>query len=139
MKTIKIKRFFLNDYCTLGVLTIEGYEFPLFTLEQEDNHNERNNSCIPSGEYIVKPYSSAKYKNSYEVQDVPNRDKILFHSGVVAKHSRGCIMVATCAFGIFKYRDLAKQIAIVNNYKETTAIDVMRKMIGQNDFKLIIT
>ena len=115
MKTIKIKRFFFNDHCTLGVLTIEDYEFPLFTLEQEDRNNVRNNSCIPSGEYIVKPYSSAKYKNSYEVQNVPNRDKILFHSGVVADHSKGCIMVATCAYGIFKYKNLAKQIATVNH------------------------
>lgn len=39
------------------------------------------------------PYSSAKFKNVFEVQNVPNRDKILIHVANSTSDILGCIGV----------------------------------------------
>lgn len=71
------------------------------TLEPPWLNNEQNRSCIPSGIYDVKIVESAKRGLVYEVQKVPNRTSILFHSGNYAgdeesgykADSDGCILL----------------------------------------------
>ena len=62
------------------------------------------------------------------VQDVPNRDYILFHRGNTAKDTRGCILVG-----------LGSQQDIVNN--STLAMDLLMKEVinlGGENINLII-
>lgn len=64
------------------MLQIDGVEhLPIYTLERPWKDNASNVSCIPSGIYTCRPYSSPKYPDVYEVTNVPKRDHILFHSG----------------------------------------------------------
>lgn len=68
------------------------YEF--VTLELPWKDNERNISCIPEGEYMVKkmhPTSKRKYQYFW-VQDVPGRDSILWHPGNYTHQIRGCFL-----------------------------------------------
>lgn len=68
--------------------------FEFRTLELPWRDNERNVSCIPAGEYLVKkmhPTSKRKYQYFW-VQDVPGRDSILFHPGNYTHQIRGCIL-----------------------------------------------
>lgn len=80
---------------TLGKLYING-EYECETLERVWADNQKSISCIPEGKYKMRfryPRESASYDYLHLlVQDVPNRDYILFHIGNRAKDSRGCIL-----------------------------------------------
>lgn len=85
-----------TDKSTIGKLFVNGESF-CDTLENPYINNERNISCIPEGEYKVRlrlPRESATRDYLHLlVQDVPNRDWILFHRGNTAKDTSGCILV----------------------------------------------
>jgi hypothetical protein len=85
-----------TDISTIGRLFINGESF-CDTLENPYINNERNISCIPEGQYKVRlrlPRESATRNYLHLlVQDVPNRDYILFHIGNTAKDTSGCILV----------------------------------------------
>ena len=81
---------------TIGKLFINGEIF-CDTLENPYINNERNISCIPEGQYkvrlrLARESASRDYLHLL-VQDVPNRDWILFHRGNTAKDTSGCILV----------------------------------------------
>ena len=81
---------------TVGELFING-ERICDTLENPWVDNQRNISCIPEGVYPVRlrlPRESATRDYLHLlVQEVPNRDWILFHRGNTAKDTSGCILV----------------------------------------------
>ena len=80
-----------SDKSTIGELFINGERF-CDTLENPYLDNQRNISCIPEGEYPVRlryPRESATREYLHLlVQDVPNRDYILFHRGNFPKDTR---------------------------------------------------
>ena len=116
---------------TIGELFINGERF-CDTLENPWLDNQRNISCIPAGEYPVRlryPRESATREYLHLlVQDVPNRDYILFHRGNFPKDTRGCILVGQ-----------GTQQDVVNN--STLAMDLVMKEIlnlGGENINLII-
>ena len=62
------------------------------TIEPEWDDNKKNVSCIPEGEYIVKPHMSPTFKNCFIIDEVPGRDLVLFHAGNFRRDSKGCIL-----------------------------------------------
>ena len=85
---------------TMGVFSWKGE--PLCpTLELPWRDNQQQISCIPDGEYLCKRtegrrlFSGAVIPVTFEVTDVPGRSGILFHSGNIDHHSRGCILVGS--------------------------------------------
>tara|TARA_R100000654_G_scaffold74646_1_gene109563 strand:+ start:5448 stop:5861 length:414 start_codon:yes stop_codon:yes gene_type:complete len=94
-----------NRKQTLGRLFIfKGLdiEYECCTLELPDNNNKRNISCIPTGEYNVKPRTSEKYGKHYLVENVENRDYILIHPANYYTQLRGCIAVGSDFYDINK-------------------------------------
>jgi len=85
-----------SENSVIGELFLNG-ERMCDTLENPWLDNQRNISCIPEGEYKVRlrlPRESASRDYLHLlVQDVPNRDWILFHRGNTAKDTSGCILV----------------------------------------------
>ena len=85
-----------TDKSTIGNLYLNG-EWLCDTLELPYLDNQRSISCIPKGNYKVRlryPRESATRDYLHLlVQDVPNRDYILFHRGNTAKDTSGCILV----------------------------------------------
>lgn len=81
---------------TIGELFLNG-ERICDTLENPWQDNQRNISCIPEGVYPVRlrlPRESGTRDYLHLlVQEVPNRDWILFHRGNTAKDTSGCILV----------------------------------------------
>ena len=116
---------------TLGELFING-ERICDTLENPWKDNQRNISCIPEGEYpvrlrLARESASRDYLHLL-VQEVPNRDWILFHRGNTAKDTSGCILVG-----------LGTQQDVVNN--SVLAMDLLIKEIvnlGGENINLII-
>ena len=116
---------------TIGELFLNG-ERICDTLENPWVDNQRNISCIPEGVYPVRlrlPRESATRDYLHLlVQEVPNRDWILFHRGNTAKDTSGCILVG-----------LGSQQDVVNNSR--LAMDLLIKEIinlGGENINLII-
>ena len=115
----------------IGELFING-ERICDTLENPWKDNQRNISCIPEGEYPVRlrlaRESATRDYLHLLVQDVPNRDYILFHRGNYPKDTSGCILVG-----------LGSQQDVVNN--SVLAMDLLIKEIlnlGGENINLII-
>ena len=109
-KRFLLKRFRADD-CVMGRLVIE-YSCTqvnrnwLITVERPYLDNKPFISCVPDGEYILKPVNSAKYGQTYFIEslDLENgvpvvglaqgkRTGILFHIGNTIDDSTGCIIL----------------------------------------------
>ena len=126
-----ILRETFTDNSTIGELFLNG-EKMCDTLELPYRDNQRSISCITTGQYKVRlryPRESATRDYIHLlVQDVPNRDWILFHRGNTAKDTSGCILVGQGS----------KHNAVQNS---RLAMDLLIKEIinlGGEDIKLII-
>lgn len=92
MRFIQIVRFApLMHKGTRGVMLLDGQPF-LVTLELPWLMNESFKSCIPCGLYYCERYTSARYKETFMVFGVHNRDRILFHPGNFLRDTDGCIL-----------------------------------------------
>lgn len=89
-----------KSHPTFGVLSLGGIvRFP--TLELPWRGNQQKISCIPLGAYTCKRvegrqlFNGARITETFEVDRVPNRDGILFHSGNTERDTLGCIIVGS--------------------------------------------
>jgi len=137
MKTAFINRSLSSDQGTFSPLACPEVNFSCWVAELPWKNNQSRMSCIPSGEYIVKPVKSPKFGLCFMVYDVDNRNGILFHSGTWAgdsekgykTHSLGCILPG------HKVATVDNQKAVVLSKNTTTKfMDAM----GMEPFKLII-
>ena len=120
-----------TEKSTIGELFLNG-ERMCDTLELPWMDNERRISCIPEGEYKVR-LRTARESASRDylhllVQEVKDRQFILFHRGNSASDSSGCILVG-----------LGSQQDFVQN--STLAMDLLMKEIinlGGTNINLII-
>ena len=118
-------------HCTLGDLTLPDGKI-LKTMERPWLSNLANRSCIPEGEYLCQwlPRSaSGRYKRVWIVEGVPGRSGILFHSGNLVRHSRGCILPG------LRHGRLGKFDAVLAS---GSGLNAMRKQLTNSNFKLII-
>jgi len=88
----KLIRLESSPEVTLGVLLLDGRVF-CQTLELPWKNNAKSISCIPEGNYVCKRVDSPKFGNTFEIQNVPDRDDVLLHQGNFVRDSRGCIIV----------------------------------------------
>ena len=93
MKEILIRRVSKESEGVYGVIMEKNDPPFAVTYELPWKDNQKSISCIPPGKYVCKRYSSNKYKNTFEVTDVPNRKYILFHIGNTDSDSKGCLLV----------------------------------------------
>jgi hypothetical protein len=82
----------MSEDGTFGTLQIDGMDF-CYTLELPDRDNASNISCIPAGEYNIRPYSSERFGRTYIVKEVSGRSGILFHAGNTIADTKGCILL----------------------------------------------
>lgn len=92
MNKLRLKRTLYSNKGVLGELYYNNV-FVGYTYELPWDYNKRSISCIPEGEYEVKPYSSEKFPNVFQVCDVPSRTNILMHIGNDEEDTNGCILV----------------------------------------------
>lgn len=96
MKKAVIIRLNADDRQTLGRLYLfDGLDnvFNCTTLELPFKANLRNISCVPPGQYEVKPRNSKKYGDHYIIENVHERSYILLHVANYYTDLRGCIGV----------------------------------------------
>jgi hypothetical protein len=79
------------------------YKIVCYTIELPWLQNQRQISCVPEGEYVLQKRFSKKYGWHIQLQNVANRDLILFHPANDAlKELKGCIAPVTFITGIGK-------------------------------------
>ena len=88
---ILIERFCYSPFGTFGHLT--GAGLALYTVERPWAGNAEKISCIPEGTYRCKRGVFPKFKETFQVMDVPGRSAILFHVGNTLVDFEGCIGV----------------------------------------------
>ena len=130
MLRLELVRVCENKWGTFGVLIYQGE--PLWcTAELPWEDNQKNISCIPSGEYICESFWSRKHGHTFKVLNVSNRDGIVFHVGNRAKQdSKGCILLGS-KFGV-----LDGQTAVL--YSTHAFKRFMSRLSGEDRFELII-
>jgi hypothetical protein len=102
MRIILLNRIIDTPHGTFGHLQ-ENCKTICVTLERRWKDNQRNVSCIPEGNYICKRVESEKGTldegehagMTYLVQEVPDRDNIIFHIGNFLKDTMGCILTGS--------------------------------------------
>ena len=117
------------QFGTFGVLLLGAWTFCV-TLEPPEKENQRNESCIPPGNYTCKRIVSPKFGTTYEVEGVPGRSGILFHAGNIVSHSEGCIILAE------KFGKLEGDRAVLNSGKTFTKF--LNAMNAYEEFNLLI-
>ncbi|MCW7556500.1 DUF5675 family protein [Endozoicomonas gorgoniicola] len=88
---ITLERAYL-PHCTIGQLHVPGFH-TFATIERPWLGNKPFESCIPEGVYDCKPFNGNRFKDVWELQDVPERSYILIHQGNWARNVQGCIAV----------------------------------------------
>ncbi len=138
MIRLTLHRVVTGDQGTFGVLLVDGRPFAL-TVERQWLDNMRGVSCIPSGEYnVMRCVASPEYgyKNSprfgdtFNIVNVPNRSKILFHKGNIDDDSRGCIIIGE------QFGTLQGDTAVLSSRQGFA--EFMSMLKGQNEFELTI-
>ena len=125
-----LKRITKSRVVTMGILINEADGLPIcVTLENPWLDNKKNISCIPFGIYLCSPFSGEKFQNVYSLHSVPNRTDILIHIGNTEKDTSGCIILG------FEFGWLSNLPAVLNS---TKAFKKFSKIVGQNDFEIII-
>ena len=130
MIEMRITRISSSQKCgTFSAVTIEGEPFSV-ALEEYWRFNEPYISCIPTGMYICKRYSSEKHPNTFEVTNVEGRSFILFHVGNTNDNSSGCILLGS------RYGVLNGKNAILDS--STVFEKFLNAMSGEDEFRLVI-
>ena len=136
MRQVTLNRHPTTDHGTLGQLTIGGEQF-CWTIEPPDRDNQKNYSCIPTGDYVCVWHKSPKYGQVYLVTGVPDRSHVLIHPGNLAgdrkknyiTHSHGCILLG-------KYTGKLKNQTAVLSSRPT--VRLFFEAMEQREFNLII-
>lgn len=102
MKKGIIQRVATGNDGTFGVFIFDGRPVCV-TCENPWKRNARVISCIPNGAYRVTKFSGTRYKDVWQLHDVPNRNAILIHAGNTEADTDGCLLMGS-GFGIFDGR-----------------------------------
>lgn len=133
MRTAILTRQKSDDKQTLGELKCYNgnNEFTCKTLELAWKDNQRNISCIPTGNYKVKKTYSLKFGTVYEVKDVKNRSGIYIHHGNYFSDIQGCILVGN------RFSDINAdgKLDVINSKVTRKALE---NFFGFEDFILIV-
>lgn len=85
---MQIVRYVTNPRATIGKVP----SLSLFSLENPWRGNGKDSS-IPAGKYRCVRVVSPKFGDTFEITNVPQRSKILFHAGNTEKDTLGCILL----------------------------------------------
>ena len=117
MKLTVVRTQFGTD-ATNGILLVDGL-FECYTLEdQYQAVKVMHETCIPEGTYNIKfrtvggfhtkytaRYGANFHKGMLELQNVPNFQYILIHTGNTDEHTAGCLLVGETQQGLDKGKD----------------------------------
>ena len=129
-----IERFPSSEKQTIGngfVLEDDFIQFEFRTLELPWLDNEKQKSCIPIGDYVVKKRKSKKFGDHFHIQNVIDRSYILIHQGNYYTDILGCVLVGSDIANINKDNELD----VVNS--KTTLKKLLKLLPFEFNLKII--
>ena len=111
------------------------------SVEEEDQENQRDISCIPAGAYVCERtfYNKGGYE-TFHVLDVPGRSGILFHVINTEEDTEGCIGITTM-LGILEVKDEDSGIRkpkLAGLASRGAFKEFMKKLEGVERFVLVV-
>lgn len=128
LKEVTIKRYYSGRDGVFGIVLVDHAPFCL-SLEDPDNDNKKNISCIPAAEYSCEPVHSPRFGKTWEIKNVPNRSAILFHAGNTIQDTQGCILLG---------HQIAKVAGILGIIHSQIAFSDFKKKLNHMPFLLRI-
>ena len=125
------------------IIAHDGDElFRAFTVEQPWNNNKPFHSCIPSGNYQLKPFYSEKYGHTFciigntvseQQQEGYERFACLIHAANKASELAGCV-----ALGKGRYFDGVEKVWAVGPSKDTVgeALNILNQAANLIDLTI---
>ena len=93
INTVRIIRLEENyTFGTFGSLLINSQLY-CTTLEPRDELNASFISSIPEQQYTCKKVISPIFGETFQIMNVPERDKVLFHPGNTVDQTFGCVIL----------------------------------------------
>jgi hypothetical protein len=146
---IDLVRFAYLSTCTLGWLTVANHRFA--TIERPWIHEptgpggRRRESCVPDGEYTVRPHTSSRFVDTYAlvnpqlgvwyqpwelpVRQSWGRSAILIHAGNRVADVIGCIAVG------LRHTAFSGEHAVLESQN---ALAQLRAMLGKDKHSIAI-
>lgn len=91
---VEVVRLEESKQGTFGLMRLNK-RVACLTLEPPDKENKRSLSSIPAQQYICRRHQSPRFGETFRVEDVPDRDNVLFHPGNEVAHTKGCILLGS--------------------------------------------
>lgn len=93
---VEIIRSWQDEDQTTGTCNVYDNDgrlvFSALSLERGDRNNERNVSCVPTGEYEIRlEWSNRFQQRLWELKGVPGRSECKFHAANYWYQLNGCI------------------------------------------------
>lgn len=98
---ITIKRLFDNKWCTIGSLSMPGFNCSTIELPRQSYAGSK--VCIPAGRYRLSLYDSPRWRLKVPLlQDVPGRDYIEIHPSnyAIRPADEHCMLEGCIALGV---------------------------------------
>lgn len=137
---INLDRFVETSHGVFGTMRVNGMSF--YTVEEQNLQNQRSISCIPAGTYVCKRsrYHKGDY-DTFEITNVPNRSRILFHVANTEEDVEGCVGVGlSIAVLHVKDEDTQEVVPKLAIAQSRLAFGMwFRKLTGVDEFTLTIT
>jgi hypothetical protein len=127
MSLLRVARFLHHPDCEIGRVFIDE-EFFCYSIEDAYRTTKiAGQTCIPNGEYSLGLRWSPKFSPRYNhqliwVQDVPNFQFILIHTGNTVDDTEGCLIIGD-KIGVVKQKD-----AVLNS--RATYLRFYNRVIG---------
>lgn len=119
---VELVRLENTSHGAVSIIKIDKHIF-CAGLEPPDRANAQNTSCIPTGQYEIRPVNSPKFGRTYEVLNVPGRSFILFHAGNTKVDTEGCILVGETIGKLLGNRAVLNSGATFKRFMETLGIN----------------
>lgn len=152
IKSFKIIRTYHPEEATCGHLYDDKKKEIICTLEPPNRNNAKDDpdtaineaGCISEGTYHVKRrdpkiYEDARFKDNWEILNVPNKSGVVFHSGAYWTDSKSCILTATTVIDMNPKNDV--KFDKNKRWLAAQGKDALKKFsqIMPSEFELIIT
>jgi len=141
---IELVRTTETSNSTIGTFNIDNGEVEGYILEEAggtatEQTTAGSDKRINEGEYDVLPYSSTKYPDNYELQDVEGRSKILIHVGNTAADTEGCLLCGSTKSTDFVGGSSTKFNEVRNYIKSVQSSDKANERRGATKISIKIT
>ena len=128
---VKVTRVTTGPDGTFGVFIVDG-EPVAVTCENLWVNNNRLISCIPDGKYEVSKFSGTKYKNVWQLHDVPSRSAILIHNGNLETDTEGCILAGESFANFNGLRGIANSVKTIGMLRNLLPDEFILTVSGLN-------